>query len=99
MKTILPVIAFIAFTIFSVGVVVERGVLDLFWVLGREPWAAQFFVDVCIACFLVGGFMIRDAKKLGIVVWPYLVLMPFLGSIASLAYFVRRSLVRTDERA
>jgi hypothetical protein len=36
--------------------------------------------------------MRRDARERNIPALPYLVLMPFLGSVATLGYFVHRAL-------
>ena len=53
-------------------------------------------LDLAIAIFLFAGWMRRDARQRGISATPYLVALPFLGSIAALAYLVRRGLGRTN---
>lgn len=102
MKKVLPVLVLVAFTLFSVELIAKGGLEGL--AVLREPWALQIAVDLCIACFFAGAWLRRDARERGIAALPYLILLPFLGSIAVLAYLVRRevlagSAVRLAHRA
>ena len=53
-------------------------------------WGAQVFLDLCIACCFGGVWLWRDAKKLGINPLPYVLAIPFTGSLALLVYAIRR---------
>ncbi|APR76018.1 Hypothetical protein A7982_01365 [Minicystis rosea] len=92
MKKIVPLLALIPFTVFSVLVVARHGYFGFLTLAFREPWALQMLLDLTIALFIVGGWMRRDARKLGIPVTPYLVTLPLLGSISALLYLVHRGL-------
>ena len=50
----------------------------------------QLLLDLFISLFLVGGWIRRDARERGIFATPYLVALPFVGSIATLAYLIHR---------
>jgi hypothetical protein len=51
----------------------------------------QVAIDLCIACWFSAMWMRQDARKRGISAMPFLIALPFLGSIATLAYVVRRN--------
>src|SRR4051812_8547263 len=89
MKKLLPLLVLVPFTLFSVELAVKGGLEGL--AVFREPWALQVALDLCISCVLVGGWMRQDARKHGISALPFLVLLPFVGSVAALAYLVRRN--------
>jgi hypothetical protein len=93
MKKLLPLLVLVPFTLWSSMIVVEHGYFGFLTLALREPWAMQLLVDLTISCILLGGFIVVDAKKQGISPIPYLVVMVFLGSVGSLAYFVRRAFV------
>ena len=82
------------FGAFSVWVVASQGYFGFLALAGREPWALQMLLDLVIAATFASGWMIADARRRRITVWPYLVLTVVLGSIGILAYGVRRAFVR-----
>lgn len=92
MKKVVPLLAVIPFTVFSVLVVARHGYFGFLTLAYREPWALQMLLDLTFALFLVGGWMRRDARKHNIPVTPYLVALPLLGSISALFYLVHREL-------
>jgi hypothetical protein len=102
MKKWLPLLVFIPFTVFSVEVALQHGPLG-FLALGREPWGLQVLLDLFISLFVVVGWIRRDAKERGLPFLPYLVAVPLLGSVGTLAYLVHRSFasqpVRTPSKA
>lgn len=53
----------------------------------------QLLLDLLISLFVAGGWVRRDAKGRGIEAWPYQLAMATCGSVGTLAYMVRRSLV------
>ena len=79
------------FGAFSVWVVASQGYFGFLALAGREPWGLQVLLDLVIAASFAAGWMIADARRRRIAVWPYLVVTVFLGSIGILAYCVRRA--------
>jgi hypothetical protein len=51
---------------------------------------AAVFIDLVIALTMVAVWMIHDAAQRGATVLPYLLLMPFLGSMGPLIYLIGR---------
>ena len=90
LRLVIPVIVFAAFTAWSSFVTWDQGYWGFLDVAVSGGWQSQVFVDLCIALTLVGAALIRDARQEGIRAWPYLLLFPFLGSIAPLAYVCHR---------
>jgi hypothetical protein len=86
----LLLLVLISFTAFSVWVTLREGYFGFLVLAGREPWALQVLLDLCIALFVAWGGLIRDARRQGIAAWPYLLATLALGSIGPLAYLVRR---------
>lgn len=80
-----------AFSAFTAWVLIQTGsYLGFVYLALREPWGAQVLLDLCIAAGVVLLWMVRDARRLGLVVWPYALLVLTLGSIGILAYLIRR---------
>ena len=72
-------------------VVIDHGYTGFIELALERHWAAQMFVDLCIALILFAGWMIDDARSRGTTVWPFLVLTLFTGSIGPLLYLSLRS--------
>ena len=81
----------VAFTVFSVIVVLGHGYLGFIELALDSQWGMQVFVDLVIALVLFTNWMVPDAKKHRISPWPYLALILTLGSIGALAYMLHRS--------
>ncbi len=96
MKKLVPLAVFAAFTAFSVVVIVQHGYFGFITLALEKRWALQMLLDLFIALWLVGGWLRRDARARGIAAWPYLALMPFVGSVAALAYLVHRNLAANE---
>lgn len=79
---------------FSLWVVYASGPVGLYRVIRHEPWGAQLFFDLCISAFIAASWMVGDARRRRITVWPFVVATALAGSIGLLAYLVRRSFVR-----
>jgi hypothetical protein len=92
MKKLLPLLVLLPFSAYSMFVVVEHGFTGFITLALREPWGMQMFLDLYIALFLVGGWIRRDARERGLPALPYLVALPFVGSVGALGYLVHRSL-------
>lgn len=98
MKNVLVALVLVGFTIFSVEVTLEQGYWGFVTLARREPWGMQILIDLSIALFLVGGWIRRDARERGLPWVPYLVALPFLGSIGALAYLVHRAIAGAKAR-
>ena len=59
--------------------------------IGSSPWMIQISVDLCIAASFGTAWMWRDAKERGINPLPWALAVVPTGSLALLAYAVRRS--------
>jgi len=88
----LSLAAFVAFTAYTLLVVVNHSLFGFLADHAKGGWSLQIFVDLVVASISFWIVAVPDARSRGIRVWPYVVLTPFLGSIALLAYFVHRSL-------
>jgi hypothetical protein len=93
MKKMLPAIVLVPFWILSSVLVFEAGLGGLSVL--RSGWGLQVALDLCISLVLVGGWIKRDARERGINPVPYLIALPFLGSIGALLYLVRRNFFAT----
>lgn len=56
----------------------------------HDPWAIQIAFDFCIAVGFAGYWLYKDAKTQGLNPWPWLIALPFTGSLSLLLYAVRR---------
>ena len=90
------VIAFVlvAFTAYSILVVVQHGYFGFMSLAYHQPWAMQMLLDLTIALFLVGRWLRRDAQTRKINPLPYMVGLVFVGSISPLVYLLHRQLKR-----
>lgn len=93
MRLAVLVVLFVAFTGWSLSVVVGSGPVGFISLAGREPWAAQMLVDLSIALFVAWSWLRHDAKARGIPAWPYVIATLAVGSIGVLAYLIHRELV------
>lgn len=88
------VLALALFLPFSLWVVYASGPMGLVNVIRHEPWGAQLFFDLCISAFIAASWMVRDARRRQLTVWPFVVATALVGSIGLLGYLVRRSFSR-----
>jgi hypothetical protein len=79
------------FSAFTAWVVYHHGYSEFFTTAASSAVAAQVLVDLTLALVLVTLWMIRDARKRGVSVVPYLLVTLFLGSIGPLLYLFRRA--------
>ena len=78
-------IPFLALTGYAVMQVGYFGIFDYH---RHSPAGWQVFIDLVIALILVLVWMVRDAKRKGRNVWPYVVLTLTVGSIGPLVYLL-----------
>ena len=91
-RIVLSVVAFLAFTAYTLFVVTNHSLFGFIADHQRGGWSLQIFIDLVVAATCFWVLAARDARARGITHWPYAVLTLPLGSIAILAYFVHRSL-------
>lgn len=94
-KALVAALVLAGFGVYSMWVIAGYGYTGFLALAAREPWAMQMLVDLVIACAFAAGWMIRDARKRRLAVWPFVVLTVLAGSIGLLAYVVRRGFVRS----
>jgi hypothetical protein len=92
MRLAVLLVVFVAFTAWSLTVVAGQGFASLLSLVGREPWAAQLLVDLCLALVVAWSWLRHDARTRGITAWPYQVATVAVGSVAVLAYLIHREL-------
>lgn len=91
----LSVTTFVIFTLYTVTVALNHSIFGFLADHARGGWSLQIFLDLVVAACCFWVVAIPDARARGIKYWPYVLLTPFLGSIALLGYFVHRSLLES----
>ena len=82
---------FAAFTIYTTMVVLDHGYTGFIELAMTGGWAAQVFIDLCIALILFAIWMIPDTRERGIPAWPYFLAILTTCSVGALAYLVHRT--------
>jgi len=93
------VAAFAAFTLYTSVVVADQGYFGFLELAMTGGWAAQVFIDLCIALILFALWMFPDARAHGIPPWPYFFAILTMGSIGALAYLIHRTVKHADALA
>ena len=88
--TWLPLVLLVGFTAVSLWLVAPESPLGFLELARRDRWGTQIFLDLVMACSLFLSWLVPDARRHGIVAWPYVVLTLVAGSIGGLAYLVHR---------
>ncbi|HZO16807.1 MAG TPA: hypothetical protein VFB62_26200 [Polyangiaceae bacterium] len=83
---------FVAHALVTAVALVRVGYLGIFEEALAGWGAGQVVSDLSVALVLVNVWMLFDAKKQGWNAWPYVVLSLPLGSLAPLAYLLRREI-------
>jgi len=91
LKKIGLVIALLDFTALTAWALFTGSTPELFMQILDNPWALQITVDLCIAASFGIAWMWKDAKAHGINPLPWALAVVPTGSLALLAYAVRRS--------
>ena len=88
------------FTAFSLYVVYTEGYFAFVGAAlefgSNSMWGAQILIDFLVALSVALGWVIADARKRGMVYWPYVLLTLTAGSIGPLAYLIHRERVTTS---
>ncbi|MEM7253251.1 MAG: DUF2834 domain-containing protein [Pseudomonadota bacterium] len=96
--TLFAVVVLLCFGAYTAYVVVEFGYLAIFWAGLDNHGARQILLDLVIACALAIIWMFADAKRNGLMAWPFALLTLGAGSLGPLAYLVYRGF-RLDRHA
>ena len=92
LKLIGLIVVLVAFSVFTDILVVNDGYTGFLRLAARDNWGLQMLLDVSISIGLFTFWMIPDARRRGIMPWPYVVACIGLGSIGALAYLVHRQI-------
>jgi hypothetical protein len=84
----LALIILIPFSILSVYAVYKVGYIGIFDYHRHSPAGWQVIADLVIACLLMLGWLIPEAKRNGINPWPWVALTLVGGSFGPLLYLV-----------
>ncbi|MFT4569312.1 MAG: hypothetical protein ACI8TX_000476 [Hyphomicrobiaceae bacterium] len=95
-KKILLWFVLIDFSALTAWAIWHVGYLGIFEAAMASPGSIQLGVDLVIALTLFMGWMVQDAQRRGVAAWPWVVATLFLGSLAPLAYLVRRESTATN---
>ena len=98
MRMMVLIVVLAVFSIFSTWVVVTEGYWGFLTLAASDRWGLQVFLDLCIAMCLLMGHMIRRGQNVGLSAWPYIVALPFLGSISALAFYIHVEVVLRRQR-
>lgn len=95
-KALLLLFVLIDFVAFTAYVVYTNGYLQFIYSALTDLYTIQIALDLIIALALVLVWMVLDARKRGVTVWPFVIATCFLGSISPLAYLFLREWKRTN---
>jgi hypothetical protein len=96
LERIVPGVLLVGFSALTAEVVFRDGYTGWLRIAFSSLSAGILLVDLSIALSLVLFWMIKDARRRGMTVWPYAVLTVLLGSVGPLAYLVVRSFSATQ---
>lgn len=90
MRTFLILATLLAFGAYSAWVMWDFGYLGI-WRAGFANAAAlQVLLDLVIACLLICGWMVADARSKGLTAWPFVGITIAAGSFGPLLYLLYR---------
>ena len=92
LKLIALIVVLVAFSVFTDVLVINDGYTGFLRLAARDNWGLQMLLDVSISVGLFTLWMIPDARRRGIMPWPYVIACVALGSIGALAYLVHRQI-------
>ena len=89
-------IIFVAFSILTGVAAFQHGYIGIFEAGFRDSASMQVFFDLVISVSLFGVWMLFDAQKRGATVWPFIIAIPAVGSLAPLVYLIMREWDATE---
>ena len=96
-KIIALAIVLLAFTAYTVQVVLEHGIAGAFVAACANSASVQVVIDLVISVILIAIWVYRDASTKGLAAPLYAILVLCLGSIGTLIYLIRREFSGTGE--
>lgn len=90
LKLIALYLIFFDFLAYTLYVVATEGYFGFVPAIVTSPWHTQIFLDLLVACVIIGSWMVVDARRRGKTVWPFIVAIPFTGSLSPLVYLIVR---------
>jgi hypothetical protein len=81
-------LALAAFGAFSLHVMWEIGYFGIWQAATANVGTWQLLLDFVILSFLAAGYMVRDARRTGRTVWPFVAITIAAGSFGPLLYLV-----------
>ena len=98
LKLIALYLIFFDFLAYTLYVVATEGYFGFIPAAVTSPWHTQIFLDLLVACVIIGSWMVVDARRRGKTVWPYIVAIPFTGSLSPLVYLIVREHQRDPQQ-
>ena len=89
-KQIVLAVITLDFLALTVWAVIQHGYLGIFAEALQSTATVLVFVDLLLALAMIAGWMVIDAGRHGLRVWPYLLITALLGSAGPLLYLIRR---------
>jgi hypothetical protein len=86
----LVLVVFVPFLLFSLWVGATDGPLGFLALAAREPWGLQLLLDLAISLGFVTTWMVLDARRRRVTVWPFVIATILLGSFGPMAYVLAR---------
>jgi len=90
LKLIALYLIFFDFLAYTLYVVWTEGYFGFIPAAFSSAWNTQIFFDLVVACVIIGSWMVVDGRRRGKTVWPYVIAIPFLGSLPPLVYLIVR---------
>ena len=81
---------FVGFLVLTIVAAYHHSYLGIFEAGFRDTASMQVFFDLVISVSLFGFWMLYDARKRGAIVLPFIIAIPFIGSLAPLLYLIIR---------
>jgi len=98
LRLITLVTLFVGFLVLTVVAAYHHSYIGIFEAGFKDSASMQVFFDLVISVSLFGFWMLFDARKRGAMVLPYLVAIPFIGSLSPLLYLIVREAHGNQER-
>lgn len=90
-KKIIVLVAFVGFLALNIAAMAKHGLAGVIPALTTgNLWSTTFNVDLVLALSMVMVWMVQDARKHGMSVFPYLLITLTTGSLGPFLYLLRR---------
>ena len=86
---ILPALASGALLAWTIGCIIDTGLLAVFDAVSASAWANQVWFDLLLAIAVAMAFLVPEARRLGMRPWFWVLAVVLTGSIGVLAMLAR----------